>query len=95
RAPGLLHPLSVPERPWRSVSIDFVTGLQPSSVSAYDSICVGVYRLAKMAHFVPTHSSVTAEKFAELFLRRVWYLHGFPKSIVSDRDPKFISAFWG
>ncbi|PHJ15696.1 retrotransposon nucleocapsid related, partial [Cystoisospora suis] len=78
RAPGLLQPLSVPERPWQSVSIDFVTGLPPSSVSAYHFIRVVVDRLSKMAHSVPTHSSVTAEKLAELFLRRLWYLHGFP-----------------
>ncbi|PHJ14734.1 retrotransposon nucleocapsid related, partial [Cystoisospora suis] len=88
---GLLQPLDVPDRPWQSISIDFITGLPPSGSCAFDSICVVVDRLSKMAHFIPVHSSMTAEKFAELFLRKIWYLHGFPRSIVSDRDPKFVS----
>ncbi|PHJ23029.1 dna rna polymerases superfamily protein [Cystoisospora suis] len=95
KPPGLLQPLPIPHRPWQSISIDFVTGLPASGVSAYDSICVVVDRFSKMAHFVPLHSTVTAEQFAKLFLDRVWCLHGFPTSIVSDRDPKFVSAFWG
>ncbi|PHJ26048.1 retrotransposon ty3-gypsy subclass [Cystoisospora suis] len=94
KPPGLLQPLPVPSRPWQSISMDFVTGLPGSGAQGYDSICVVVDRFSKMAHFVPVHSTITAEQFAKLFLERVWCLHGFPTSVVSDRDPKFVSAFW-
>ena len=38
--------------------------------------------------------NVTGEDTAALFLEHVFRLHGLPDSIVSDRDPRFTSAFW-
>ena len=47
-----------------------------------------------MAHFVPCHKEITSEELAELFLCNCYKLHGVPKVIVSDRDPKFVGNFW-
>jgi transposase InsO family protein len=93
RKPGLLQPLPIPDHNWDSVSMDFVVRL-PMTLTGYDAVMVVVDRLTKMAHLVPSTTDSTAEDTARLFFDEIFRLHGLPASIVSDRDPKFTSAFW-
>ncbi|UTT90607.1 hypothetical protein NDA17_003647 [Ustilago hordei] len=54
---GLLQPLATPDRPWGSISLDFIEGLPPSKKydsKTYDSILVIVDRLTKFAILAPT-----------------------------------------
>lgn len=94
RPAGLLQPLPVPDRPWQSISIDLITALPRTRGTRYDAILVIVDRFTKMAHYVPTVTSVTGDQLVELLLRHVVRLHGLPASIVSDRDPRFTGAAW-
>ncbi|KAM9994405.1 hypothetical protein ACTFIZ_007560 [Dictyostelium cf. discoideum] len=52
-------------------------------------------RLSKMVGIVPCHKTMDAEHRAQLLLNHVFILHGYPRTIVSDRDPRFLSDIWG
>ena len=90
---GLLQPLPIPSRPWSSISMDLIVKL-PKTKHGYDSIVTVVDRLTKLTHFIPCTTDVTALQLAHLFLDNIFRLHGVPQDIISDRDPKFVSAFW-
>jgi len=82
---GELQPLSVPDARWNTLSVDFVVELPESS--GHDAVMTVVDSVSKRVHFVPTHTTVTAEGAARLFLHHVWKLHGLPKRVVSNRGP--------
>ena len=47
-----------------------------------------------MAIFIPCHKTTSASQTAELFFLHIWPHFGLPSNIVSDRDARFLSAFW-
>ena len=59
-----------------------------------DSIFIVVDRFSKMTHFVPCHKTDDATNTTNLSFKQILRIHEVPKSIVSDRDIKFLSYFW-
>ena len=47
-----------------------------------------------MVRLAAVQTSIDAKEYAELFVRENFAKHGLPKSIVSDRDPRFTSEFF-
>jgi len=56
---GELQLLSVPETRWDTLSVDFVVKLPESS--GHDAVMTVVDAVSKRVHFIPTHTTVTAE----------------------------------
>ncbi|CAN6477452.1 unnamed protein product [Victoria cruziana] len=73
--------------------MDFVMGL-PRTRRQHDAIWVVVDRLSKSAYFLAIRANMSLEGLADLYIREIVRLHGVPRAIVSDRDPRFTSRFW-
>ena len=74
--------------------MDFISGL-PRVQRGYSSIWVIVDRLSKSAYFLPIRDGMSTDQLGRLYVREIVRLHGVPRDIVSDRDSRFMSAFWG
>ena len=61
--------------------------------SGHDAVITVIDSVSKRVHFILTHTTVTVEGVARLFLYHIWKLHGLPKCIVSDYGPQFVASF--
>ena len=90
---GLLNPLEAPRKPWESISLDLITDL-PRTKRGHNACVTFVDRFSKMVHVWPCTKQVDSEEMVNIFLQAVFRLHGVPREIVSDRDPRFTAEFW-
>lgn len=89
---GPLQFLPILERPWSSISMDFIERL-PLLVS-HNIILVIVCRLTKMALFILMYKTATSIDLARPFLWNVFSKHRVPQDIISDQGKHFVSNFW-
>ena len=65
-----------------------------SGVWEYIEVLTAVDRFSKMTHFIALPKLPSAKDTAQIMMQNIFRIHGFPKDIVSDRGPQFISRFW-
>ncbi|MBW0582232.1 hypothetical protein O181_121947 [Austropuccinia psidii MF-1] len=74
--------------------MDWVTGIPPGGDRSYNACLVIVDRLSKTSIFLPCYKDDTAMDTALLIWNRIVSWTDIFTNIISDRDPKFISALW-
>ena len=79
----LLKQLLIPERPWDSISMDFIEQL-PSSLG-FTAILIVIDQLSKQAIFVPTYNTIMSPQLTQLFFLHIFSKHGVPSCVTSDR----------
>jgi len=89
---GLLQSNKAPDRPWKSIAMDFITDLPKSE--GYDTILVVIDRLTKMSNFIPCSRHLDARQFANLLMKEIVRLHGLPHDIMTDWGTLFTSDLW-
>ncbi|GBG74142.1 hypothetical protein CBR_g17855 [Chara braunii] len=90
---GILTPLPIPDGPGKSVSIDF-TDMGKVSKSGYSHVMVIVDGFSKFLNLIPLPPHAPTELAIREFQQKYILQFGTSKTLVSDRDPRFISTEW-
>ncbi len=91
----LLSSLSISNRSWIDIILDFVIELFDNR--DYNAVLMIVDRLNKMHHYIScttNENETTTEKTAKLLIQHVWKLHELFITMIFDRDSQFISLVW-
>ncbi|MBW0513421.1 hypothetical protein O181_053136 [Austropuccinia psidii MF-1] len=91
---GLLQHIEEPKHPWETINMDWVTGLVPGGKESYNACLIIVDNFSKSMRCLPFHKGDTSMGTALLFWNGIISTCGFPKIIISDRDPKFTYEYW-
>lgn len=103
---GDLKPIQAPEEPMHTITIDFIVGLPENPVngtpwdlgngfSHFNALLTVTDKSSKRRSLIPGNEKYTAEDWANALARQMLMADwSFPKVIISDRDAKFLSAFW-
>ena len=88
----VLTPLEIPSRKWAHVAMDLVSDLPESN--GFTAIVVFIDKFTKKVHLTGCKKEVIAMEYAQISVDNILRLHGLPKVIISDRDPRFTGKFW-
>ncbi len=91
----LLNSLSVLDRSWIDITLNFVTELFNSR--NYNAVLMIIDCLSKMHHYIfctIDENEITVEKTIKLFIQHVWKLYELFITMISDKESQFISLVW-
>ena len=95
---GLARPLPIPERPYSVWGLDFV--MMPPNREGHNCCVVFVCHKSKLVRlFAATATGdkdnpLSAAAVARIYFNNIFRHYGLCSAIVSDRDSRFVSAFW-
>jgi len=72
--------------------MDFIVALPRTQRGKY-AIMMVVDRFFKMELFIPCHKTDNAIYISKLYFKEIIRLHRVPKTIISNRDSKFLFHF--
>ncbi len=91
----LLHSLSISQKHWKDITMNFITKLLLSE--HYNIICTIICHFIKKHHYVFYHwkdEDISVEEMIWIMLWNIYWLHDLSSFNVSDRDSQFISTMW-
>ena len=68
--------------------------LFPKDNYSYNTYFIIIDYLSKQAYSLSYHKIVTVKDLANLYLKHPYRESRLPESIISNREPQFISDFW-
>lgn len=89
--PDLLQPLPIPSQAWQEISMDFIEGLPKSKEK--NVIAIIIYKLTKLAHFLPLSHPFSAATVAHLFMDHIYKLHGMPMGFFQIKIISLLAYF--
>jgi hypothetical protein len=66
----------------------------PTTRKGHDYLFVVVDKFSKMCILMPCKKTIKGQEAANMFFEQVWVHFGIPRSIISNRDTRFLSTFW-
>src|SRR5271168_1993349 len=84
-----LHPTEIPDTPFETITMDFITDLPPSN--GHDTILVCTDKHTKTIILAPCTKTIDALGTAKLLIETTFRRYGTPKKVISDRGPQFVS----
>ncbi len=91
---GALTGLPIPVERWQLVQMDWITDL-PMTAVGFTQVLVVEDRATKYAYFIPAKKTDDAAATARRLFAGVFCMHGAPDTIISDRDRRWTSEFFG
>jgi hypothetical protein len=97
-AAGLARPLPVPDKPHDVWGLDFI--IMPPNKDGKNCVAVFVCHKSKKVHAVAATmtgdetNALSAEQVACIYFDTIFKHYGLCSALVSDRDVRFVSAFW-
>ena len=85
--------LSIPKKPWFSISMDFIIDLPSSKIFYFFFVVVN--QLTKMAYFMQCNKLITCEETTRLFTDNIYKYHCLLDEIISDCGSQVTSKFLG